>query len=147
MKEFSLTGFAALLAERSVHLLTANEYALEFAAVKVEAEAKRVLGTYDYGWPELAESTQRQRVAQGYPANEPGLRSGEMRDSIDHVVAESEAHIGSDDQNLVYFDLGTVKQPPRPVLEAAAMHKEAEIVNHIGRTMVAHLSSEALPKN
>lgn len=145
MKEFSLTGFAALLTELAV-VKDTEHHALEAAAVVVETEAKRVLGTYEYGWPELAESTKAQRIAQGYPENEPGLRSGEMRDSIAHVTFSEEAEIGSDDEHLVFFELGTVKQPPRQVLGGAAMHKEAEIVDFFGRTMVAHLSGAALPK-
>lgn len=144
MKEFSLLGFADLLTELAV-VKDAEHYALEHAAVIVETEAKRVIGTYDYGWPSLAESTKAQRVALGFSEDEPGLRTGEMRESIEHIVLKDEALIGSDDQNLVYFDLGTVKQPPRPVLGAAATHEEAKIVDFVGRTMVAHLSSETLP--
>lgn len=144
MKELSLLGAAKLFSELAM-VRVAEHHALEHAARAVETEAKRVIGTYDYGWPELAESTQEQRVAQGYSANEPGLRTGEMRDSIEHTTQGDEAHVGSNDEHLVFFDLGTSKQPPRPVLAAAAMHKEHEIVDLIGRTMVAHLSGKALP--
>lgn len=145
MKEFSLLGFAKLLTELAVVEAVEHE-ALERAAVVVETEAKRVLGTYDYGWPPLAEATKAQRVAQGFSEDEPGLRSGEMRDSIGHTTLRSEALIGSDDEHLVFFDLGTTTQPPRPTLGAAAKHKEAEIVDLLGRTMVAHLSGQALPR-
>jgi hypothetical protein len=145
VKEFSLTGFASFLGELAV-VEIANHHALEHAAVIVETEAKRVIGTYDYGWPELAESTQTQRVGLGFPANEPGLRTGDMRDSIEHKTFTEEAFVGSDDDKLVWFDLGTSRQPARPALEAAAMHKEAEVVDLVGRTFVAHLSGAALPK-
>jgi hypothetical protein len=145
VREFSLTGFASFLGELA-NVAEAEHHALEHAAVMVETEAKRVIGTYEYGWPELADTTQAQRVAQGYSENEPGLRSGEMRESIEHTTLREEALVGSDDQNLVYFELGTAKQPPRSVLAEAAVHKEADVVDFLGRTMVAHLSSGSLPK-
>jgi hypothetical protein len=44
---------------------------LKITAQTVENEAKRVIGTYDYDWPQLAASTQAQRVRKGFPANEP----------------------------------------------------------------------------
>jgi hypothetical protein len=31
----------------------------------------RVIGTYDYKWPQLAPSTQEKRVSEGFSANEP----------------------------------------------------------------------------
>lgn len=145
MKEFSLVSFATLLTEL-VAMKAAEHHALEETAVIVETEAKRVLGTYDYEWPELAPYTKAQRLALGYTENDPGLRSGEMRDSIEHKVISTDAFIGSDDDHLVWFDIGTSKQPPRPVLLAAFNHKEDEVLDVIGRTVVAHLSSQPLPK-
>ncbi len=128
----SLAEFGAFLAGMVVKVEHAEHEALEEAAVIVEDEAKRVIGTYDYGWPQLAQSTQDDRAAQGYAANEPGLRTGGMRDSIEHSVAGHEAQIGSNDDHLVYFELGTSKQPPRPVLAGAAIAKEKEIISAIG---------------
>lgn len=142
MKEFTLTGFAAFLgavAETKI----AEHHALEHAAVIVETEAKRVLGTYDYGWPELAPATKARRLAQGFSENEPGLVTGEMRASIEHTVLPGEAQIGSDNDKLVWFDQGTARQPPRSVLMAAAVHKEAEVVEHIGRALTAQLALES----
>jgi HK97 gp10 family phage protein len=145
MTEFSLVEFATLLTELSV-MHDAEHEALEAAAVIVETEAKRVLGTYDYEWPELADATKEDRVHQGFSENEPGLRTGEMRDSIEHTVFPKEAYVGSNDDHLVYFDIGTSKQPPRPVLLEAFNHKKDEVLEAIERTMVAHLSREPLPK-
>lgn len=145
MKEFSLIGFATLLTELA-SAKYAEHHALELASQIVEKEAKHVLGTYDYGWPQLAETTKEDRVRKGFTENDPGLRSGEMRESIEHTVFATEAFIGSNDDHLVYFDIGTSKQPPRPVLLAAAIKKEDQVLDAIGRTMVAHLSSEPLPK-
>lgn len=132
-KEFSsLSGFATFMTGAVAEAEHAAHSALEHAAVVVEKEAKRVLGTYDYNWPQLAESTQEQRLAQGYSENEPGLRSGAMRDSIEYTVGHNEAQVGSNDKHLVYFELGTSKQQPRSVLMQAALHKEKEVHALIG---------------
>lgn len=143
-KEFSLTEFATFLGGLTFEMDEANRIALERAARLVETEAKHVLGTYEYGWPQLAPSTQAQRVQQGYPANEPGLRSGDMRDSITHVADHKEAQVGSNDQHLVWFELGTVKQPPRPVLQGALVHKTDEVLEIIGRQVVGALAGESV---
>jgi hypothetical protein len=146
VRQFTLTSFAAFLGEAAVALPIAEHRALEHAAVIVETEAKRVIGTYDYGWPQLADATQADRVAKGFSPNDPGLRSGAMRDSIERTVLAHEAQIGSNDEHLVWFDQGTSKQPPRSVLMGAAVHKEVEVVHAIGRTLEAHLAGSALPK-
>jgi hypothetical protein len=131
----SLAAFGTFLAGMAVKIEHAEHSALEGAAKIVETEAKRVIGSYDYGWPQLAQATQDDRVAQGYSANQPGLRRGDMRDSIGHTVAGHEAQIGSNDDKLVWFEIGTSKQPPRPVLAGAAIQKEKEIVELIGHTV------------
>lgn len=115
--------------------------ALECAGQIVETEAKRVIGTYDYNWVELADATKEDRVSQGFPENEPLLRTGEMRDSIEHRVEGDTVHIGSDNDKAVWQELGTVTIPPRSFLKGAVEHKLAEIEEAIGRTVVAHLAS------
>ena len=138
MREFSLTGFAHFLGSVAV-TRAADHEALERAAVIVETEAKRVIGTYDYNWPQLAPSTQADRVAQGFPANEPLLRTGEMRDSIEHVSDRKEAQIGSNSDIAVWQELGTVSIPARSFLGEAAIRKEQEVVDEIGRVVVSTL--------
>lgn len=141
MSAFSLPGFAAFLA--AVARATDEHLALHEAAMIVETEAKRVIGTYDYDWPVLAERTQQDRAAQGFAPNEPGLRTGEMRDSIEHTVLPGEAQVGSDNDKLVWFDQGTSRQPPRSVLMGAAVHTEEKVVERIGRTMTARLTGDS----
>jgi hypothetical protein len=115
----------------------AEEAVLEKACSMVEKEAKAVIGTYDYGWPQLAESTQEQRSRLGYAANEPLLREGHMRDSISHVVVPSEhaGYVGSTSKIAAYQELGTGRIPPRSLLAGATMHKEHEIHEMMGRAM------------
>ena len=46
----------------------------------VEQKAKEVIGTYEYGWPPLAEST----LANKTTGDSPLLETGALRDSIQH---------------------------------------------------------------
>ena len=142
MAEFTLRSFAAALGELAI-MHQAEREGLEKAATIVETEAKRVIGTYDYDWVELAQSTQTDRMQRGFPPNEPLLRTGELRDSIQHTVGDREAHIGSNNQKAVWQELGTSRIPPRSFLGAAAVHKEKEVVAAIGRSVYAHLISKA----
>lgn len=135
--EMSLAGFAAFATALGAELVHRRHKALEEAAKLVETEAKRVIGTYDYNWPPLAESTKRDRVAKGFAEDEPLLRTGEMRDSIEHTVtmktiAADEAQIGSNNDKAVWQELGTSHIPARSFLAGAAAHKEKEIVALLG---------------
>ena len=115
--------------------------AMEEACVVVEKEAKRVIGTYDYNWTQLAQATQEDRVSKGFSANEPLLRSGEMQRSIEHRVEietiglEVVGLVGTDDKVAVYQELGTRTIPPRSFLGEAAMHEEATVHIILGRAM------------
>ncbi len=122
-----------------------EHHALEKAAVLVEKRAKDKIGEYQNaagpfaGWAELAESTKEDRVRQGFTEDDPGLRSGEMRDSIEHVVADGEAQVGSNDDKLVWFELGTSKQPPRSVLGGTAAESIEKIIEMVGESAVTAL--------
>jgi hypothetical protein len=63
------------------------------AAIMVENEAKRVIGTYDYGWPRLSPATIK---AKG--ADTPVLDTGELQASIEYippVEGDTEVRVGS----------------------------------------------------
>jgi hypothetical protein len=145
MSEFSLSSFAGHLLEMAGRQLEVQHHALDRAASIVEKAAKAKIGEYQDaagqfpGWAELADSTKSDRVAQGYPENEPGLRSGEMRDSIEHVAGLTEAHIGSNDDKMVYFELGSEKQPPRSVLGGAAVDTGEKVIAILGAETFAAL--------
>ena len=139
----TLEGMARILTELAV-MDGAEKDALEKAAQVVETEAKRVIGTYDYGWAQLAPSTQKDREDKGYPANEPLLRDGTMRDSIQHKVEGKSAFVGSNEDIAVFQELGTSRIPPRPFLAGAAMHKGPEVAKIVGETVVGYLSGKKL---
>lgn len=133
----TLAEFALHLAKFGAMVEVAKAEALEKACEIVEEEAKRVIGTYDYSWPQLAPSTQADRSSHGYPANEPLLRDGSMRESITHHVEGSDGYVGSPSKIALYQELGTAHIPPRSFLGGAARAKEGEI---------AELGVEAMQK-
>ena len=133
----SLGEFAASLAGFEAGYLLWEREALEGAGKIVEEEAKRVIGTYDYGWPQLAHSTQEQRASLGFSANEPLQRTGDLRDSIEHYVDEHEhtCYVGSNSEIAVYQELGTSRIPPRSFLGGAARAKEHEVHEELRRSL------------
>jgi phage gpG-like protein len=130
------TGVATLIPD-------ARKRVLGKAATVIKNEAKRVLGTYDYGWEPLAEST----VDRKETGDSPGLETGRMRDSIQSSVdaATGTATVGSNDPHALYFELGTVKQPARSFLAGAAMRKEAEVRKICGHDLFASVTKLKLP--
>jgi phage gpG-like protein len=146
LKELSLMEFVKMTAVGGLLASSIERCfpdALEEGAQVIEDEAKRVIGTYDYDWPQLAPSTQEERTKQGFPANEPLLRTGELRDSIEHtIVSDHEAQIGSNLDIAVYQELGTRTIPPRSFLAQAAAHKEEDVGEKVGR----HMIKAILPK-
>jgi hypothetical protein len=137
MQVFTLEGFAAHLAEMAILMPTAEHIALERAAIIIETEAKSYIGFEHGWWPPLAESTLANKAA-----NTPLLETGEMRDSIEHMVAGQEAHIGSNNMKAVWQELGTSRGiPPRSFLLHAAVEKGPDVAHEIGRTMTGFLST------
>lgn len=142
MKEFSLLGFAAFLGTLKLEIEHANHSALERCGKVVQREAKRAIGTYDYGWPPLAASTVKKKGK-----DTPLLETGEMRDSIKYTVThkvgavgDAEVQIGSDNDKAKWHELGTSKFPPRPFLEGALKKKTPECLEIIGRAVHGKLS-------
>lgn len=142
MPEVSILEFVAALAEVIIELPLVEHTAMEQAAVVVETEAKRVIGTYEYGWPPLAEAT----IARKANGDTPLLETGEMRDSIEHISSAKEAHIGSNSDKAVWQELGTSRGiPPRPFLAGALHHKADEVVKIIGEEIVGFLATGKVP--
>ena len=146
MMEFkSLGAFAGHLAALELPVRKSLERGLDKVAAKIEETAKDELGHYQDGvgpflaWEELTESTKADRVSQGYTENDPGLRSGAMRQSIGHQTNGLEASVGSNDDHLVFFELGTPKQTPRSVLGEAALKNHDAIGKTVGGAAVTAL--------
>lgn len=145
-KEFSsFAGFATHLMAMEAAVKTAEHHSLKKVAQLVEDTAKAEIGHYQAAvgpfpaWAPLAESTEEQKAAKGYPAGAPLLGTGEMRDNITHQVEGEVAVIGSPDERMVYHEFGTSKMPPRPVLGPAVFSNKAKIEKIIGKAVVAGL--------
>ncbi len=107
MREFTVEGFVAKLAELTVVVHEAEHAALQRAARVVEAEAKAEIahlgGTSD------------------------------LRDSIQHTVVGEEAHIGSNSGIAEDQELGTSRIPPCSFLGSALVQKTEEVVKIVGK--------------
>lgn len=137
MSAMSILEFAAKLAAVESLARHAAGEAVKDACKIVETEAKRVIGTYDHGWPQLAQSTQEERARLGFHPNEPLLRTGELRESIETTAPVDEGravcgYVGSKDPVAKFQELGTRNIPPRPFLTGACVAKEKEIREVVG---------------
>jgi hypothetical protein len=146
MKTFSLLGFVAELESIKHNMHTLGPRVIKKAAEMVAAAAKDRIGKTHSDWPALSPETIADRVKKGFAPNEPGLRTGQMRDSIGITIAPSglEASVGSNDPHLLWFELGTSKQPPRSVLVAGAQSVEDRIHTMAARATIAVLAGRGL---
>lgn len=147
MKEFKSFGaFADHLVRVAAESAEVKKHILDSSAEEIQKTAKGMIGEYQGGvgpypaWEELADSTKAERSRLGYSENDPGYRSGEMQRSVQRHVEGDEAAVGSNDQDLVWFDIGTSRQPPRPVMGPAAIHSKPRVQKIIGLTMYAWLA-------
>lgn len=124
----TLMSFANLLTAAIGEIATHERHGLTKGATILEAEMKRVLGTYDYGPVPLKPAT----IARKQTGDSPLLETGELRDSVEKSVGNHEAMIGSDNPKATWHVLGTPTIPPRDFMSGAARLKEAEIVECIG---------------
>lgn len=129
----SLSEFARLLTSAAAANEAEGEGVLK-ACRLVQKTAKSYIGHYDHpgNWAQLAEATQADRVRQGFPANEPLLRTGDLRDSIQVDAphrngAEVFGYVFSNSPVARYQELGTVSIPPRPFLSTAAMEMTPQV--------------------
>jgi hypothetical protein len=120
----ALFGGMAIAYQKAIH------DSLDGACEIVEKEAKRVIGTYEYGWPSLQPDT----IARKAKGDTPLLETGEMRDSIEHTVSGKSGFVGSNNDKAVWQELGTSRIPPRSFLGGACMRKGEEVAKHLGHS-------------
>lgn len=101
--------------------------ALEAGAKEFLQRAQAAIGTYEYGWPTLAESTLARKSA-----DTPGLETGEMKASGGYEVHWDYAIVGFTDPKIAWFEFGTSRQPPRPVIGGTIDHHGQEIADKMG---------------
>jgi phage gpG-like protein len=148
MKEFSSFGtFAAHLGRLALIGEEVTHHVTEEGAKIIQKGAQAKLGEYqEYtgpfnAWAELADSTKADRVAQGFPENEPLLRTGTLHDSIEISCSGNHAVVGSNDEVALYQEVGTDRGiPPRPFLGPAGFEAKQPIGVMAANTMIAWVS-------
>jgi hypothetical protein len=144
----SLEEFAAMLKLAAVRAKAEIDIPTEIVMVAAEKRAKEAIGTYEFGWPQLAESTQADRGAKGYAANEPLRRTGELQESIAHqtelTATGAEGVLGSGEKTALWAELGTSRgEPPRPILSESLMRSGPEIETAFGEFVMTLLSGRS----
>jgi hypothetical protein len=90
----SLAGLASHFRRVERAMGPAIVHELEDTGKAIEADAKRRFGTYQTGWPPLADSTMAERVREGYTPDDPLFRSGALQEAITHKVEGESVFIG-----------------------------------------------------
>ncbi|WP_336999033.1 phage virion morphogenesis protein [Pantoea agglomerans] len=124
-----LEQFAREMSSASASIATGLEAGFRVIVKEIEETAKEEIGVYQptYGpfdaWAPLAESTKADRVRQGYSEDEPLLRSGELRESIQSEVVGLAAIVGTKSEIGLWHEVGTEYIPPRPFIGPAYVRK------------------------
>lgn len=105
-----------------------RQAALERGAKLFLKKAKAAMGTYEYGWPPLAEST----IARKAHGDTPLIETREMIDSGGYTMHYESAIVGFEDPKIVFHEFGTVNTPPRPVIGGTIAKHGEEIAKKIG---------------
>jgi hypothetical protein len=107
----SCAEFAEVLERAAIKARNELDIPTEAYMKEVEEKAKGVIGTYAYGWPQLAEYTQDDRASLGFSANDPLLRTGGLRSSIESMAESSglgaEGLVYSGEKTALWAEMGT----------------------------------------
>jgi hypothetical protein len=153
----NLLALMAKVALMEVDVRSKHAEALGKIGELVEAQAKSEIGTYQPAvghlpeWAPLAETTldgyhqYPGKVKLGYaPPDNPLLRDGDMRDSIAHkVTGHTSVDIGSDEDKMVWAELGTKTEPPRSVLARAGIISTPEAAKIAAEVTLEALTGKA----
>lgn len=151
MIHFDNLGALALhLIESTAAEVEAVHVGMDKATALLQREMKGEFGHYQSAagpfpaWAELAESTKEERARLGYPDDEPLLREGDLRDSIEREVhnldgINSEGIVGSTSEIMPFHEFGTSKMPPRPVVGTALYRNAEKVAKLIGAYAVQGL--------
>jgi hypothetical protein len=145
-QSFTLLGFIAHLENVQHNVHEIGPRIIRKACEMVAAQARSAIGKQHEMWPALAPATIADRVDKGFAANEPLLRTGQLRDSIQWTTSASgmEGAVGSNSPNAVWQELGTSRIPPRSFLVSSAISMESKIHTMAARAVVAVLEGRGL---
>jgi HK97 gp10 family phage protein len=145
-QSFTLLGFIAHLENVEHNMHAIGPGIIRKACEMIAAQARAAIGHEHEMWPALAPSTIEDRVKKGFAANEPLLRTGALRDSIQWTTSASgmEGAVGSNSPIAVYQELGTSRIPPRSFLVSSVISMESKIQHMAARAVVAVLAGRGL---
>jgi hypothetical protein len=133
-----LDAFAREMAFASTKMAAELELGFHAIVKDIEETAKEEIGVYQpavgpfEAWAPLAESTKSDRVRSGYTEDDPLLRSGELKDSIESEVIGLAAIVGTKSQIGLWQEVGTDRIPPRPFIGTAYVRKIDPLMESIG---------------
>lgn len=137
----SLADLAALLQAKLATLPEAEHRGLDKGTAYLLERTREIPGHYQDGWPQLAESTQADRVKKGFTPNDPLKRTGALAESYERtVLSHTEAAVGSNLDLAEYHEAGTSKMPPRPVLGASLAQNGQATADKIGAVVAKHIA-------
>ncbi len=133
-----LEQFAREMASSARVLPRELEVRFKMVVEDIKETAKEELGVYQpavgsfNAWAVLTDATQSGRSRLGYTPNDPLLRSGELRESIESEVVGLAAIVGTKDIKGLWQEVGTVHIPPRPFIGPAYVRKLDTLHEAIG---------------
>ena len=148
----SMSAFVSHLAKLPAEIAVAEKAGLTTATHLLRDKAKESLGEYQDAvgplpaWAELAASTQAERSLQGYTPNDPLLRSGALRDSIQAEVTDDPiGRVYTENEHAAELEFGTVRMPPRPFMGGAAFRHGEEAADEVGKAVAGAFAGTPVP--
>lgn len=137
-KLVDLDMFAREMSFASAKIATEIEIGFHVIVKEIEETAKEEVGVYQpavgpfEAWSPLAESTKADRVRSGYTEDDPLMRSGELKNSIESEVVGLAAVVGTKSEIGLWQEVGTDHIPPRPFIGPAYVRKIEPLMDAIG---------------
>lgn len=136
-----LDMFAREMSFSSAKIAAEIEIGFHIIVKEIEETAKEEIGVYQpavgpfEAWSPLAESTKADRVRSGYTEDDPLLRSGGLKNSIESEVVGLAAIVGTKSEIGLWQEVGTDRIPPRPFIGPAYVRKIDPLMESIGRAI------------
>ncbi|WP_182056506.1 hypothetical protein [Pantoea sp. ME81] len=136
-----LAMFAREMSFASAKIAAEIEIGFHVIVKEIEETAKEEIGVYQpavgpfEAWSPLAESTKADRVRSGFTEDDPLLRSGELKNSIESEVVGLAAIVGTKSEIGLWQEVGTDRIPPRPFIGPAYVRKIDPLMESIGRAI------------
>lgn len=143
MKTFrDLGDFGRFLMLKSIEIQPAISESLKLVADEYYNKVTSIIGDNAKLRP-LEQSTQDERVKHGFTPNDPLLRTGDLRNSIEKVHGVMSSGVGTSNPKMLYHEYGFINfktgasVPPRPAFQIALNETQTKNLQTI-KFAVAH---------